>query len=84
MSSLTCKEFLAELNEYLDETVGSDLRQKLEAHANQCRHCFVIVDTTRRTIKVFRGMEPQPLPTDIEDRLLKALQKRMAAGNSAV
>lgn len=82
MSSLTCKEFLAELNDYLDEAIGPDMRHKLEAHANACHHCYVVFDGAKKTIKVFKGIEPQPLPADIQDRLMQALMKRMAAKQS--
>jgi anti-sigma factor (TIGR02949 family) len=76
---LTCKDFLNELNDYLDEAVGPDERQKLQAHVNECPSCWVVVDTTRRTIQVYKGQEPQDIPTDIHDRLMTALNKKMSA-----
>ncbi|MFN3326351.1 MAG: anti-sigma factor family protein [Bryobacteraceae bacterium] len=81
---LTCKEFLKELNDYLDESVNGSLREHLEKHVNECPNCWVIVDTTRKTLQVFKGVEPQPIPQDIHDRLMLALQKKMAAGKSRV
>jgi hypothetical protein len=76
---LTCKEFLVELNEYLDETVDVELRRRLEAHITECPNCFVICDTTKKTIQIYKGMQPQVLPPDVEDRLLKALARKAAA-----
>lgn len=78
---LTCKEFLNELNEYLDETVTGEARRELETHVNECPNCFVIVDTTRKTLQVYKGLEPQTLPPAVHDRLMSALQKKMAAKN---
>jgi hypothetical protein len=40
----------------------------------------VIADTTRKTIRVYRGMDPHPLPSDVESRLMLALEKKIAAG----
>ena len=36
---------------------------------------------TRRskTIKVYKGIEPQSIPQDVESRLMHALEKKMAA-----
>ena len=48
---LTCKDFLHELSEYLDETIDAELRAKLEKHITECPNCWVIADTTRKTIK---------------------------------
>jgi anti-sigma factor RsiW len=76
---LTCKEFLQELNDYLDETIDVQTRQRLEAHITECPNCFVICDTTKKTIQVYKGMQPQVLPEDVHSRLLNALEKRIAA-----
>ncbi|HZT37740.1 MAG TPA: zf-HC2 domain-containing protein [Bryobacteraceae bacterium] len=80
---LTCKEFLQELNDYLDDTVDMALRARLEAHITACPNCFVIFDTTKKTIRVFKGMEPQVIPQDVHDRLMRALEKKCAAKRSS-
>jgi len=76
---LTCKDFLRELSDYLDESVDSEIRMKLEKHITECPNCWVIADTTRKTIHIYKGMEPQPIPADVESRLMAALEKKMAA-----
>ncbi len=76
---LTCKDFLSELNEFLDESADAEVRAKLEAHIAECPNCWVISDTTKRTIQIYRGMEPYPIPSDVQNRLMAALEKKMAA-----
>ena len=76
---LTCKQFLQELNDYLDESVGPDIRRELQAHVNECPNCFVIVDTTKKTLEVYKGMQPQAVPEHIKSRLMAALEKKMRA-----
>ena len=76
---LTCKDFLHELSEYLDETIDAELRAKLEKHITECPNCWVIADTTRKTIQIYKGMEPYPIPSDVEDRLMRALERKKAA-----
>ena len=75
---LTCKEFLKELNDYLDETVDQELRRHIEAHITQCPNCFVILDTTKKTIQVYKGVQPQTLPPDVQARLMKAVERKLA------
>jgi anti-sigma factor RsiW len=77
---LTCKDFLIELSEYLDEAVDIETRVKLEEHIAECPNCWVIADTTKKTVQIYKGMEPYPIPGDVEARLMAALEKRMAAG----
>jgi anti-sigma factor RsiW len=62
----------------MDESVDSELRQRLEAHITECPNCFVIFDTTKRTVQVYKGMQPQTLPEDVRARLMQALEKRCA------
>ncbi|MGA2182413.1 MAG: zf-HC2 domain-containing protein [Bryobacteraceae bacterium] len=83
MSLLTCKDFLQELSEYLDETVDAELKAHLEAHVTQCPNCWVILDTTKKTVQVYKGVQPQVIPQDVHDRLMAALEKKMAARRMA-
>jgi len=75
---LTCKQFLQELNDYLDPNIDAEMKNHLNAHVTQCPNCFVIVDTTMKTLQVFKGVEPQTIPDDVKARLWKALDRKMA------
>lgn len=74
---LTCKDFLGWLNEYLEDTAESDTRKHLEEHVNACPNCWVVFDTTKKTIQVYKGMEPQDIPDELESRLMDALRRKM-------
>jgi anti-sigma factor RsiW len=74
---LTCKDFLKEMNDYLDEHCDAKLRAELETHLTACPNCFVIADTTKKTIRIYRGQEPMPVPDSVKSRLMAALQKKM-------
>lgn len=76
---LTCRDFLAELSDYLDERIDAELRAELERHITECPNCWVIADTTKKTIEIYKGMEPYPIPQEVESRLMQALEKKMAA-----
>lgn len=75
---LTCKQFLEELSDYLDEKLDADVRKKLEQHINDCPNCWVICDTTKKTIQIYRGMDPYPMPPDVHSRLMFALEQKMS------
>lgn len=76
---LTCKDFLHELSDYLDESLDAELRAKLEQHITECPNCWVVADTTRKTIQIYKGMERYTIPSDVESRLMRALEIKMAA-----
>lgn len=75
---LTCKEFLSELNAYLDEETSVQVRAELHRHVSECANCWVVVDTTKKTMQVYKGMEPQKVPDSVSQRLMAALQRKMA------
>jgi anti-sigma factor RsiW len=76
---LTCKEFLAELSDFLDETTDVEVRAKLEKHIAECPNCWVICDTTKKTISVYKGMKSCSIPEDVHSRLMAAMERKMAA-----
>ena len=79
---LTCKDLLAELNTFLDDSADPGLRQELQRHVNECPNCWVVVDTTQKTLKVFKGMQVQEIPSGIEARVMQALERKIAAGKA--
>lgn len=76
---LTCKDFLRELSDYLDESLDAQVRARLEEHIAACPNCWVIADTTRKTVQIYKGMEPYPVPPDMQERLMAALARKIAA-----
>ena len=75
---LTCKDFLEELTDYLDEKTDAEIREKLELHIAECPNCWVICDTTKRTLRIYKGMKEYDVPRDVHSRLMVALEKKMA------
>jgi hypothetical protein len=80
---LTCKEFLAELTDYLDERTKSEVRDEIEAHLTKCPNCWVVCDTTRKTIQVYKGLKSCSIPEDVHSRLMAAMDRKIAARKSA-
>jgi anti-sigma factor RsiW len=75
---LTCKEFLQELTDYLDEKTDAELRAKLERHITECPNCWVVCDTTKKTIQVFKGMKEHAISPEVHERLMAAVERKCA------
>jgi len=77
---LTCKQFLSELTDFLDEKTDAEIRAKLERHISECPNCWVICDTTRKTIEVYKGsMKSCAIPDEVHSRLMAAVERKIAA-----
>jgi anti-sigma factor RsiW len=70
---VTCTEFIAQLDDFLDARVSAALRADLEEHLRTCEHCVITLNTTRKTIEVYRSNELYELPNALRDRLQKAI-----------
>ena len=49
---INCKDFMAEIGNYLDGEVADAVRLQLEAHLSHCQTCQVVYDSARKTVKV--------------------------------
>lgn len=77
---MTCSEFLALLDDLIDDAVTAEVRANLEAHLGDCEHCRVTLNTTRKTIEIYRSNEIYELPTALRDRLHAAIMSRCKKG----
>ncbi|HTD54213.1 MAG TPA: zf-HC2 domain-containing protein [Silvibacterium sp.] len=70
---MNCSEFLAHLDDLIDNTLSVPTRAELEEHLRGCEHCVITLNTTRKTIEIYRKHEIYELPNDLRDRLQKAI-----------
>ena len=70
---MTCSEFLKELTDYLDNTIDQRTRTELEDHLQWCHNCYVVCNTTKRTIEIYRDSQLFELPDDLRNRLRTAI-----------
>lgn len=68
-----CRQLLEQLCDYIDGDLDPTLCAELERHLAQCTDCRVLVDTTRKTLLLFRRYGRAELPVEAEERLWKAL-----------
>jgi hypothetical protein len=77
---VTCTEFLAQLDDLIDDEVTERMRADLQEHMRGCEHCEVTLNTTRKTIEIYRSHEIYDLPSDLRERLHSAIMARCKKG----
>jgi hypothetical protein len=77
---VTCTEFLAMLDDLIDDTVTTEMRADLQDHLRGCDHCEVTLNTTRKTIQIYRSHEIYEMPVGLRERLHKAIMERCKKG----
>ena len=73
---MTCTEFLAILDDVIDEVIPTETRSEIETHLRKCGHCEVVLDTTRKTIEIYRCHEIYELPAEVSERVHQAITVR--------
>jgi anti-sigma factor RsiW len=77
---MTCTEFLALLDDLIDNEVSVETRSELQTHLKGCDHCEVTLSTTRKTIEIYRSHEIYDLPPGLRERLHAAIMARCKKG----
>ena len=73
---MTCTDFLGQLTDYFDGEISPELLEEVRAHTASCSHCEVVLDTTRKTIAIYRDNELHEFSTEFRDRLHKAIMAK--------
>lgn len=88
---ISCSQFLAELGDYLEGDLTAELRRELEVHLAQCNTCQVLVDSTRKTLKIVTESGeldlsetlPEPIVTKIMERIHAKSSEDLSANSDA-
>jgi anti-sigma factor RsiW len=74
---IRCEDILREISELLDDDVTPEMRTQIESHLCACRHCKVLVDTTRLTLTLVSTHQILELPDGVSSRLIARLTKHL-------
>ena len=80
---MKCSEFLHELTSYLDGVLDEKTKVELENHLSWCHNCYVVCDTTKKTIEIYRDSQLYELPDDLRSRLRSAIMTKCQQQKSA-
>lgn len=75
---MTCTEFLAMLDEVIDDQLVADTRAEVERHMKKCDHCEVVFNTTLKTIQIYQSHQIYELPNPLLDRLHNTIMEKCA------
>ena len=70
---MRCKDVWREISNYLDLDISPGIREELERHLENCRHCAALVDSTRNILVLVADERVFPLPIGFSERLRKRI-----------
>ncbi len=78
---MKCSDFLQELTNYLDGVIDDRTKAELEGHLAWCHNCYVVCDTTKKTIEIYRDSQLYELPDELRTRLRSAILSKCEGRN---
>jgi predicted anti-sigma-YlaC factor YlaD len=81
--TLHCKHVWAQVSEYIDGSVTAEMRQAIERHLANCRHCSAVYDSTRNILMLAGDERTFEIPIGFGERLHLRLQEWMDAADSS-
>lgn len=71
---MTCDELLTYLSDYIDQNLDTELTAAAQEHLASCQNCRVVLDTTQRTIFLFREQGQRQIPAARRQKLFDQLE----------
>jgi anti-sigma factor (TIGR02949 family) len=75
--SLTCKDAIEILGDFLDQTLTSDVAAQLTQHLKDCSPCVAYLKTYRRTRELVGRAGRVEMPAELRARLRRFLVERL-------
>jgi anti-sigma factor RsiW len=76
---MTCTDFLAKLTDFFDGNVPTELLAEVEQHISECKHCEVVLDSTTKTINIYRDHELYDFSPELQLRIERKVMDRCNA-----
>lgn len=74
---ISCHEVWREISNYIDGDIDPVLRERLEEHLAQCRHCAALLDSTHNVIVLMADERTFRLPAGFSRRLEERLRREL-------
>jgi len=78
--SMSCRELLERLSEYMDGELPQEICQEIQRHMEGCAPCVAFVKTLKKTAGICRRLPSKPIPpavvADLRNLLAPHLPKR--------
>jgi predicted anti-sigma-YlaC factor YlaD len=74
---ISCLEVWREISNLIDGSLDTELKQRMEEHFKNCRHCAAIFEGASNTVRLVGDNEAFELPTGFSERLYNRLAPKI-------
>ncbi len=80
MKEISCEALLVYLSDYIDNHLDEELTAVAQHHLATCENCRIVLDSTQKTIILFKEKSKEVIPAERKARLFHQLQDAFLAG----
>ena len=74
---MNCNGVIRRVSSYIDGELEATVVEEIELHLKQCRHCTILVQQTRLTVRWYCDSDLVDFPVDVEARLHETLRRKI-------
>ena len=73
---ISCAEVWREISNYLEGEISAELRDRMQAHFEVCKHCTAVLDGVRNVVRLVGDGRIFDMPEGFSKRLYKKIRAR--------
>jgi anti-sigma factor RsiW len=74
---MKCEQLVELLSDYIDGNLDDQQRAEAEAHLAECHNCHIVLDTTQKTILLYRSGSVEKIPFGHRQQILDRIKGLM-------
>ncbi|HEY7946894.1 MAG TPA: zf-HC2 domain-containing protein [Acidimicrobiales bacterium] len=79
--NLVCRQAVELVTDYIEDALSRSDRRRFELHLADCPHCTEYLALMRTTIQLTGKLEPEELPSKMQDELIALYRKWQSDSN---
>lgn len=76
---IDCHEVWKEITNYLEGDLTPQMRERVDRHIKECRHCKAVYDGSQNVVRLLGGNDVLELPTGFSQRLYDRLSAELTS-----
>ena len=73
---ISCVEVWREVSNYLEGEISEELRERMQAHFDVCKHCTAVLDGVRNVVRLVGDGRIFEMPEGFSKRLYEKIRAR--------
>jgi anti-sigma factor (TIGR02949 family) len=73
---ISCAEVWREISNYLEGEISAELRDRVQAHFEVCKHCTAVLDGVRNVVRLVGDGRIFEMPEGFSKRLYEKIRAR--------